>query len=254
MKNPLIFTAGYTPAAGYARQHLEALDLAVTNAPTPDVTHLLLDIPSFQTDGALRGGEDLQKLLDVLPSGVTVCGGKLTHPALSGYKTFDLLQDPSYLAENAYITAEAALNVALPRLPCLLRGCGVLVIGWGRIGKCLARLLKSMDASVTVAARKEHDRAILRALGCKALDIPEIAGTLHQYRLIFNTVPQMLLPESSMDGCRKDCVNIDLASQPGMAGPDIITARGLPAIHKSESSGVLIAKTLLRFVGKETGL
>lgn len=251
MKRHLIFTAGSTPAAGYAMSHLKALELAVTDTPAPDVTHLLLDVPSFQVDGSLRGDGDLRLLLDSLPQDITVCGGKLTHPALQGYKTLDLLEDQGYLAENAYITAESALNEALPRLPCLLRGCRVLILGWGRIGKCLAGLLRNMGAEVTVAARKENDRAILRALGCSALDIPEIQGMIHNFQLIFNTVPRMLLPEMSMQLCLKDCVKIDLASQPGMAASDVITARGLPGIHKPKSSGILIAETLLRMLGKE---
>ena len=251
MTNFLIYTAGCTPAAGYARSHLEALGYPVTDSPAPDVTHLLLDVPSFASGGSLRGGGDLGKLLDALPREITVCGGKLAHPALQGYRTLDLLEDPGYLAENAYITAEAALDVALPRLPCLLRGCEVLILGWGRIGKCLAQLLKNMGATVTVAARKDADRALLRALGYAAVDILGLDGILPRFRLVFNTVPRMLLPEGNLKRCRGDCVKIDLASSPGMTGPGVITARGLPGLHKPESSGMLIAETLLRLIGKE---
>lgn len=254
MKKLLVLAAGCTPAAGFARAHLEALGFSVTDAPSPDVSHLLLDVPSFESGGFLRGGSDLQMLLDSLPNKVTVCGGKVTHPALQAYQTLDLLDDPQYLAENAYITAESALDVALPRLPCLLRGCPVLILGWGRIGKCLARLMENLGARVTVAARKEHDRAILRSLGYGAVDISELDSMLPSFRLIFNTVPQMLLPEDKICLCRKDCVQIDLASQPGMAGPGVITARGLPGLHRPESSGKLIAETLLRLIGKEASL
>ena len=254
MKKLLILTAGSTPAAGFARARLERLGIPVAHAPSPDVTHLLLDVPSFGCDGDLRAGGNLQNLLYTLPREVTICGGKLKHPALEGYKTLDFLEDPGYLAENAYITAEAALGLALNRLPCLLRGCEVLILGWGRIGKCLAQLLENTGADVTVAVRKEADRAMLRALGYEAGYISELEATLPRHRLIFNTVPQMLLPESSMALCRGDCVKIDLASQPGMAGPGVIIARGLPGLHKPESSGKLIAQTMLRLIGKETKL
>ena len=254
MKNLLVLTAGSTPAAGFARARLESLGISVTHTPSPDVTHLLLDVPSFGSDGALRGGSDLQSLLNALPREVTVCGGKLKHPALEGYKTLDFLEDPGYLAENAYITAEAALGLAFPRLPCLLRSSEVLILGWGRIGKCLAQLLENTGAEVTVAARKDADRAMLRALGYGAGEISELEATLPRYRLIFNTVPQMLLPEGRLALCRGDCVKIDLASQPGMAGPGVIIARGLPGLHKPESSGKLIAQTMLRLIGKETKL
>lgn len=251
MENLLILTAGSTPASGFARTWLETMGCPVTDSPSPAVTHLLLDVPSFEPGGNLRGGGNLHTLLDALSATVTVCGGKLANPALAESRTVDLLDDPEYLAQNAYITAEAALGLALPRLPCLLRGCEVLVLGWGRIGKCLARLLKNLGAAVTVAARRQSDRAVLRALGYEAADIPELEGLLPRFRLIFNTVPQLLLLESTMKLCRGDCVKIDLASRPGMAGPGVIAARGLPGLHKPESSGKLIAQTLLRFIGKE---
>ena len=62
----------------------------------------------------------------------------------------------------------ATLAIKLGGNLCLvnrLADCKVLVIGWGRIGKCLAALLKGLEADVTVVARKETDRAILHALG-----------------------------------------------------------------------------------------
>ena len=249
MDNLRILSAGSTPATIFAGSHLTALGYSVTDSPSPHVTHLLLDVPSFDANGALRGGGDIRALLEALPPSVTVCGGKLKHPALQAYRTIDLLDDPFYLAENAYITAEAALSLSLRRLPCLLRGCPVLVLGWGRIGKCLAHLLKSMDARVTVAARKETDLAMLSALGYGAVEIANIEKELPRSRLIFNTVPHTVL--ASCKSCRDDCIKIDLASHPGMEGDDIITAKGLPGLYKPESSGELIAKTLSRILGKE---
>lgn len=251
MKKLLIHTVGCTPAAGFARARLEALGYPVTDTPSQDVTHLLLDVPSFDAGGKLRSGGDLRNLLDSHEKTITVCGGKLNHPALVDYHTLDLLSDPGYLAENAHITAEAALDLALRRLPCLLRGCDAAILGWGRIGKCLARLLKNMGAAVTVAARKETDRALLRALGYEAVDFCELEKILSGFRLIFNTVPQMLLPVDRIGLCQEDCIKIDLASIPGMAGPGVIAARGLPGLYKPESSGNLIAETLVRLIGKE---
>ena len=51
--------------------------------------------------------------------------------------------------------------------------------------------------------------------------------------------------------CRKDCVKIELASTDGIAGSDILTARGLPGTYAPETSGKLIAATVLRLCAKE---
>lgn len=244
MVKKLIFRAGGTRACRYAGEYLRSLGLPVVDAPGEDVRYLLLDIPSFKPDGTLRWGDDVQTLLNQLPRDILVCGGNLTHPSLDGYEKADFLQDEDYLCENAYITAECALDVALPYLSRTIRGCPVLILGWGRIGKCLGQLLKAMGADVTIAARSPAHRAMLHALGYHAAHIPEI--TPSHYRLIYNTIPSPILSAERLAQCREDCVKIELASTDGLEGEDIVIARGLPGVHMPESSGELIAKTFLR--------
>ena len=246
----VIYCAGRTKASQYAAKRLIRLGISVVPEPDDSVTHLLLDVPSFGESGLLRSGERLDGILAALPDSTTVCGGNLNHPQLEGYRKMDLLEDASYLAQNAYITAECALDVALPYLDITIRNCPTLIIGWGRIGKCLGQLLQSMGADVTIAARKENDRAMIRALGMKSVDTNTI-DSLGKYRLIFNTAPELVLRKEEMKQCHADCVKIDLASKPGMDDEDVIIARGLPGIHFPESSGQLIADTLLRLCKEE---
>lgn len=251
MDSILVFPGGSTAACGFAADCLRRAGIALVDHPSPEVTHLLLDVPSFGPDGSLRGGGRAESLLERLPPAVIVAGGNLRHPALEGYSLLDLLTDADYLAQNAAITAHCALRVAAPLLTATFAGSPTLVIGWGRIGKCLGSLLKSLGAEVTVAARKETDRAMLRALGYQAADTARLEAILPRCRLIFNTVPEMLLPEDRLAAC-KDCVKIDLASKAGMAGTDVIWARGLPGKYAPESSGRLIAKTFLKLSGEGT--
>ena len=246
MDERLFYCAGETAAVEYAVRYLKELGFVFTDVPSTAVTDLLLDVPSFGSSGQLRCGGAVEKVLESLSKDITVYGGNLPHPALSAYRTVDLLRDESYLAENAYITAECALDVALPYLSVTLRDCPVLILGWGRIGKCLGQLLKAIGADVTIAARKAADRAMIATLGYHAEDTAKVADGLGYFRLIFNTVPVLLLNQEAMSACKPDCVKIDLASKPGMEDNEVITARGLPGIHMPESSGKLIAKTLLR--------
>lgn len=247
MEKILIYPAGSTKACLYASQALALAGVPVTDHPTPEVTHLLLDVPSFSPEGSLRGGGELEPLLRMLPPGITIAGGNLNHPSLTGYQALDLLTDPMYLAKNAAITADCALRVAGAELDTVFTDSPALVIGWGRIGKCLARLLRGLGAEVTVAARKESDRAMLAALGYSSIDIGEIPALLPRYRLLFNTAPEKVLSGKQLTGCRH-CVKIDLASKPGLEGSDVITARGLPGRYTPESSGKLIAETILRLI------
>ena len=239
MKDQIFYSAGDTQAITYAVTALEQADCRFSPEPDATVTHLLLDIPH-------KNWGCLPAILSRLSPGVTIIGGNLSHPALTGYKTVDLLQDPIYLAQNAEITAHCAIKLVLQELSVILDQCPVLVIGWGRIGKCLAQLLRLMGASVTVAARKETDRAMLMALGYDAVDIKIPDTDLAGYRVIFNTIPVAVLSQDALRCCRDDCLKVELASLPGMAGEDIICARGLPNRGAPESSGQLIARSILR--------
>lgn len=243
LKNPVFYPVGASPAIGYAAKALEYRGCLVAKGPDEDVTHLLLPVP-------WTGAENLTELLAQLPEDVTIFGGKL--PDLEGYIKEDFLKDERYLAENAAITAHCALSIATEHLPITLDRCPALIIGWGRIGKCLAQLLKASGANVTVAARKEMDLAMAAALGYGATAIQGLSFGLMRYRLIFNTVPYPVLDKSQMAHCRKDAVKIDLASVQGIAGDDVICARGLPGKRAPESSGNLIARTAIRLAcGKE---
>ena len=238
-----LYTAGYTAALSYAINYLKGKNYTILSRPD-GATHLLLPVPSFEPDGRIKGGGDLAELLRKLPKNITILGGNLNRPEFSEYHTVDFLQDPMYLAENAAITAHCAVKLAMGKLPVTLQECPVLVLGWGRIGKCLANLLCQMGASVTVAARKESDRAILAALGYGIAGIEDMDTT--PYRVIFNTVPVMISPVTA-----GDALKIDLASTLGLGGSDVIWARGLPGSDAPESSGQLIASTLIPVLRKE---
>lgn len=238
-----LYPIGTSVALTYGVRFLKQAGLDIVDHPTPEVTHLLLDVPSF------RDGIPLEKILETLPPAVTVVGGNLSHPSLDGYRIWDLLLDEEYLARNAAITADCALQVAAPLLKTTFAQSPALIIGWGRIGKCLGQMLRGLGCQVTVAARSPRDRAMLPALGYKAA-APSQLPELSEYRLIFNTVPTLILPQEKLQRC-KTCIKIDLASRRGIEGDDIVWARGLPGIHAPASSGKLIADTILRKLKEE---
>lgn len=248
MKQIIICPAGNSPALTYAGKALADRGILVSQRPDADVTHLLLPVPSFDDTGRIRGGGVLEHILAELPENVTVIGGNLDHPMLVNYNKIDLLWDPCYLAENAAITADCAMRLAGSKLPTVWNGCPVLILGLGRIGKFLVRHLRDMGAEITVAARKESDRALIHALGLRAEDPGRLCHGLARYRLIFNTVPAPMLTATQTANCRKDCILIDLASVQGIQGNNVMHARGLPGKDVPESAGLLIAKSAIRLI------
>lgn len=228
MEQILIFPAGTGRACAHATAHLKQHGIAVTDQPSSDVTHLLLDVPTKEVPISL---------LDQLSKHVTVIGGNLL---LQNQNTIDLLQNEAYLVRNAAITAECAVQVAMEHIGYVLHGCEVLIIGWGRIGKYLASLLKKIGCRVSVAVRNPKDKAILEVFGYHTMDVGEIDG---HYDIVFNTVPAKIGP---VDGR----IQIELSSEVGLSGENVILARGLPGRYAPESSGRLIAETILKEVRK----
>ena len=225
-----------SPALIAAGEALKTRGYPVVDRPCPAVTHLLLPVPTAKD-------LNIAAILEKLPSGVTVLGGFL--PDLPGYRCIDLLKNDTYLAGNAAITAHCAIAEALPRMCVTMQNCPVLIIGWGRIGKCLAPLLRCLGAKVTVAARKESARAMAQALGFQTTLLEK--APLEDYRLIYNTVPAPMLSAEDLACCHR-CLKIDLASVRGLEGEDVIWARGLPGKNTPESSGQLIARMAIRLL------
>lgn len=238
MKKPIFCIAGESMALHHATNMLSHWGYEIVTVPSQAATHLLLPVPSLESDGSIKGGQQLQDILQQLQPTVTVMGGNL--PSLP-CSSIDFLQDEYYLQENAAITARCAL-VRLWQTCGALRNVRVMVIGWGRIGKQLASLLQESGAAVTVAARKGSARSAITASGYDAAEIGK--WNIQQYDIIVNTAPASLLDQTA---AKADTLLMDLASVRGIAGDRVIWARGLPNQDAPEESGALIAKTALRF-------
>lgn len=237
MKEPILYLGGTNAATRHAGQLLQAHGLIFSPTPTREVTHLLLDTPC-------KG--EYSELLNALSLDVTVLGGRLSQ--FAGYRFHDLLSDPLYLAHNASITAHCTLQVLLPLLPVVLTDCPILVLGCGRIGKCLSSLLHRMGAKVSVFARKDADRAMISAFGLTAVTSDTEVG---HYRAIINTIPNPVLTPAQLRHRRRECALIELASTPGLIAEDVVPALGLPGKLAPESSGALISQTVIRLLNKE---
>lgn len=249
MSNILIYPAGCTPACHAAARELARSGIAITDHITPEATHLLLDVPSFASKGVLRSGAGFAELMSLVPEGITLIGGNIPEDVAAKYPTLDLLRDDTYQFGNAAITAECALRVAAERICFTLRKAPVLIVGWGRIGKHLAFLLKAYGANVTILSRSARHRAEAASFALQPLSPESLPKRIGEFRIIFNTAPGIMIPREIAE-IGENCLKIDLASAAGIEGEDVIRANGLPGIHAPESAGRLMADTILRLIGE----
>ena len=137
----------------------------------------------------------------------------------------DLLENESLTISNAIPSAEGAIQIAMEESLKTIHGSNVLIMGFGRIGKILSKMLNGIGANVFCEARKATDIAWINAYGYSAIELNNLDSQLHKFDIIFNTIPFVLLNEQNLKLLKKDCLIIDLASKPG--GVDFESAQKL---------------------------
>lgn len=138
---------------------------------------------------------------------------------------YDLTNEESFSLLNAIPTAEGAIFEAIKNTETTLCNSNALIMGYGKIGKVLAKMLNGIGANVYCEARKKKDLAFIKAMGYNEINITELKKVLPKMDYIFNTVPALLLDENMLKLVKKDAIIIDLASTPG--GVDFEKAREL---------------------------
>ena len=184
----------------------------------------------------------------------------------AGYRVIDYFSSEEFQIKNAYVTAEAALSIAMNSLDRNVRGARIAITGYGRIAKHLAKLLLGIGAFVTVAARNEKELLWAQEPGCDILLLNENRSALKSlatgYDVIDNTVPIWLFDREYLTLLDKKTLIVDLASAPG--GVDIKAARelranvnwatSLPGKYAPRSAGELIGECVDSIIKREEGL
>lgn len=197
-------------------------------------------------------------------SGVQLlCGGKLSSGFCAmcdarGIAVFDYYEREEFAIANAVPTAEGAIEIAMKELPITLDGASALVIGYGRIGKVLSRLLRSLGVHVTVSARKPSDLAWIKTESYIAAETGKLGELFAKARfdMIFNTVPHMVLGKAELENIPAGTLIVDLASKPGgvdireaeKLSHNVIWALSLPGKVAPVTSGHIIADTILAYI------
>ena len=160
----------------------------------------------------------------------------------------DIMKREELAVLNTIATAEGAIEIAIANTNKILHGSNVLVLGFGRIGKVLARKLAGLSTKVTCAARKEEDLAWIKAYGHKGININQIDKNLSEFDVIINTVPQMILTAEKLGYVKQECLLIDLASNPGGIDKKVAKEKGLQLIWALALPGKVAPTTTAEFI------
>ena len=163
-------------------------------------------------------------------------------PQLDSKLLYDYSTREEFAIQNAISTAEGALEIAMREYEGTINNSKILVCGYGRIGKALSSMLSSLNADVTVSARKKSDLAWIKASGLIAVET-SLVDTLESFDIVFNTVPALVLDSKALSHIAKNAVVIDLASYPGGVDFEACARLGICCVHALSLPGKTSPKT-----------
>ena len=160
----------------------------------------------------------------------------------------DIMKREELAVLNTISTAEGAIEIAISNTNKIIHGSQVLILGFGRIGKVLARKMAGLSAKITCAARKDEDLAWIKAYGHKATNINTLGSNLSQYDIIINTVPHLILTPERLHYVNQECLLIDLASNPGGIDKKTVKERELKLVWALALPGKVAPVTTAEFI------
>lgn len=228
-----------------------------------DVDVVIMPMPGTDMQGNIRAIYADEKLvltegvIKKIPKGAPVIMG-VAKPFVRewankyGLKLLEIAEIDEVAILNAIPTAEGAIQLAMEQTDFTIHNSSAFVIGYGRVGFTMARVLAALGAKVTIVVRKKADMARGYELSFNVCNYQQFAAEICKADLIFNTVPALILNKELLGNVAQKALIIDLASQPGgtdfQAAEDLgikaILAPGLPGKVAPKTAGEILAKVI----------
>ena len=159
-------------------------------------------------------------LIEMMPESKFFVAGKIEKEVREsltkkGVRYLDLLDREEMAVLNAIPAAEGAVELIIGAIPRTIHNSKILILGYGRIGKVLAKILSGFGADVWVEARNYSDLSWIEANGYKPVHLNDLERYVTEMNVIVNTVPHMLITADILNKIHLDCYLLDLASNPG---------------------------------------
>ena len=259
-----VFVCGFENFVGFDKLKLKSLKISDLISSSK---YIILPVPAPRNKKVINApfsNSDIvlsEKLFSNLKNKVVFAGivsSLIEDVKPSGLYIRDYYQREDFLIPNALLTAEGAVSIALKEYGKSIFSSRCLVVGFGRIGKILAKLLKNMGAKVTVSARSVKDVSLAKISGFETTNVSKISEKA-DFDLIFNTVPALVLNEGVLGYLSSARMIIDLASSPGGTdklvaeelGIKLIPALGIPGKCFPEAAGEIIADVIYKMIEEE---
>ena len=231
---------------------------------------IIWPLPLADRNGMLNAAGESRPpdaVLDMMRADQLAVGGRIPLSLMeqargAGLKLVDYTTREDFAIANAVPSAEGAVQLAMEHTERTIHGSNCLVIGFGRIGAVLARLMAALGADVTVSARRAEHFRWCGVYGYRKADTRALDGALGGFDIVFNTVPHLVLGDALLAQLKPGALVIDLASSPG--GVDFAAAKkrgvnchwalSLPGRAAPESAAHILRDTVYQIIKEDAGL
>lgn len=231
---------------------------------------VILPMPGIDEQGIIRAKYsevplllNQESMLSFRPDCVVVVG--FARPLLRelvssrNLKMIEIAEMDEVAIPNSIPSAEGAIQMAMESTDITIHGSRCIVLGFGRCGCTLARMLAALGAKTSVAARKPRDLARISEMGLQPLTYKDLPEHIGEADIIFNTVPFLVLDRKLLEITNSGVYICDIASAPG--GVDFAAARelgrraelapGLPGKVAPRTAGRILAQVIPEIMLRE---
>lgn len=216
-----------------------------------DTRLLVLPYPATR-DGSLIAGTDIPFSTLAIPDGTALLGGRVPAAWQAGRVFSDVEENEKFLLDNAYLTAAAGVATALRAGERAFFRVTAGVIGYGRIGRFCADMLRALGAEVEVYVRRGEVKECAERSGFRARLLEE--GMSIPTDLLFGSAPApaenlvalRISPTASVYDLGGGLPTHLLATD-GTRIP-VLSLRGAPGVFAPRAAGEIYGGAILDFV------
>lgn len=168
-------------------------------------------------------------------------------------KIYDYSDNESFLLKNAELTAHGAIKILYENLKKPINKTKILITGFGRIGKNLAKILINLENKVYILGNKDQDFFWIKKIG--AIPVYFLENTNFCPDFVINTVPKIIFNKKNINNFDKNTIFLELASKPGIdknlcKNFKYILALGIPGKFFPEYAAEIIKESIINIIKK----
>lgn len=228
-------------------QALENVDIVISAIP-------------FSRDGVLvntplsENTIKINDLMNLIKNKILIAGtiSNEIHRKYRDVKIIDIMKNEKLAILNTIATAEGTIKEIIANTQINIHGSKIMILGFGRVGKTLAKKLDGLSAKITILSKEDEELAWAEAYGYQNIQLNKIENSIKNYDIIINTIPHIVLQGEILEKVNTNTLLLDLASGDGGINKKeaqknnlkLITALGLPGKTAPVTTARILKETI----------